>query len=99
MKYINKTKVEQGCDLGLMAAREAVGDDTEASVCAFVKTLSRAVDTENISDATDFILGAVLTFAHFFNEAAEAEEDEELDMDMLKGLFGDLLGDLDKLGE
>lgn len=99
MENINKTKVKEGCDLGYMVAQTAVSGNTEASVCAFAKTLNHAVETENISDATDLILGAILTFAHFFNEAAKAEEDEEPDMDMLKGLFGDLLGDLDKLGE
>lgn len=50
-------------------------------------------------DPVNFILGAVLTFAHFFEEIPKREEDEEPDVDMLKGLFGDLLGNLDKLGE
>ena len=99
MENFNKTKIKQGCDLGYVAAQEAVSGNTEASVGAFAMTLNHAVKTENSSDATDFILGAVLTFAYFFEEAAKTEEDEEPNMDMFKGLFGDLLGDLDKLGE
>ena len=99
---VNKDSVERGCDLGYLAMQTAVNDSTPtAAVCAFAKTCAKIVNENPPDVAADFCLGAILTFAHFFNEVVEEEEkqDEEPDMDMLKGLFGDLLGDLDKLGE
>ena len=103
MEYVvNKESVERGCDLGYLAMQTAVNDDAPtAAVCAFAKTCAKVVNENPPDVAADFCLGAILTFAHFFNEVAEEEEKqgEEQNADMLKELFGDLLKDLDKLGE
>ena len=109
---INKKMTERGCDLGYLAAKTALNDGIPfAALGAFVKTLNKVWEDENVHDASDFTMGAILTFAHFIQnieevETANSDENDlspaenDIDLDALLGkLVSSLKAALENEGE
>ena len=108
---MNEKMLNTGVMLGRIAAMTAMTDkdDGFSALGAFVKTLNHAIETESPDDAGDLILSAIMSFAHTCDVAASAaeknedtEEDEDAEeevdpRDVLRALFGDIMGDLDEL--
>lgn len=107
---MNEKMLNTGVELGRIAAMTAMTDSDggDAALAALVKTLNHAVETESRDRASDLILSTIMSFANTCNKAvemAESEEDaeeggegEEIDpKEILRALFGDVMGDLDKL--
>lgn len=108
---MSEKMLNTGMELGRIAAMTALtdpDDNGEAALMAFVQTLHHAVETESHEDASDLILAAIMSFADTCHgvvemvesgeDAKEDEGDEEIDpKEILRALFGDVMGDLDQL--